>query len=1009
MPQHPRVSYLFRTALAAAAAVAIAVVGAVPADALNGVSTDPNDGVPRTTTPVTYTRFPAVQDPGLGSPAYFQPSWYDTDGRHIQAHGGDVVTATEGGQTVYYWYGEDRTNGYWNSPGVAAYRSTDLMNWTNLGDVLRTVQTPDELTSPYFDALYDTVDDGGQPRADRIAQLDYHLDTAQSSDHTAIFERPKVLHNERTGQWVMWWHSDGRTEPGGSTYARSMAGVAVSDSPTGPFRMVGAYRMPNRVDYTACSQWAVPGQARDMTVFQDAEGAAYIVYSSEENSSLYVARLDDDFTNVVRTTTTDTIAANQYSADGRYPYVLADGSAEAPVRGTDFQIVKECGYLEAPAMFTGDGLYNVIASGATGWNPNPQTYYTSESVLGTWRRGVVADDVDENTWYANMPEGGDGLLSVGDARRTTFGSQSTGLVNLGGGRYIYMGDRWNEGRSDSTYVWLPIVVGEGGRLQLHNPATEDPQRWAAGWDTSYWDDKGAGSGTWTVQDDRIPTRVVRGADVSSLLPTTVHVSAGGVVEDVPVTWSGLRTDQLGTHALVGVLAAGQGFTAGRTFERTVSVGAPGLANIAPSASVTASSRQDLAGGLTDGSTTGKAWDDWSGAGFPRDSTLDFAWTQPQTLNTVSVFAYKDGPGATWPSRVDVLYRDDAGQWVATTAGADIMQDPAAAAPRIDVDVSALPATTALRLRLRSTADTWQSIAEVQIWGTAPPLNVCTAEGTTVAASFSQTEWGAMPASFACDGRADTSWSTWTGLGYKDEVTFTLQSVDPHVLDQVRFTTTEGAIVGIHVAYRDPDGAWQNTDAVVPAIVAGAPVQVSFPPVRTSALRMTFHTPASYLKIPELVVPEAPAPTAVTVAPSSVTLRVGETSTLSAQVLPDVAPQAVAWASTDPTIAAVDGSGVVTARSPGTATVSARSATSPDVVGTVRVTVIPAETTGGGSTGGATGGVTVATGGSASPAADGQLAATGASGSLGAVLTGAALLAVGLLGAGALILLRRRAG
>ena len=102
------------------------------------------------------------------------------------------------------------------------------MNWENRGTALRSVQTPEELEQPYFDALYDTVDDAGVPRADRIAEIDYHLDTNQASPNTAIFERPKVLYNEKNDQWVMWWHSDGRITPGGSTYARSFAAVAVS-------------------------------------------------------------------------------------------------------------------------------------------------------------------------------------------------------------------------------------------------------------------------------------------------------------------------------------------------------------------------------------------------------------------------------------------------------------------------------------------------------------------------------------------------------------------------------------------------------------------------------------------------------------------------------------------------------------------------------------------------------------------------------------------------------------
>ena len=261
--------------------------------------------------PTTYTSYPAIQDPGSSAPDYFQPLWLDDNGAHIQAHGGQIVTAEEDGRTVYYWYGEDRSNGYYGSPGVHAYKSYDTVNWVDQGVVLRSVSDASELETEYFDALYDTVDDAGQPRTERIAELNYQLNTNDAAEYTTIFERPKVLFNESTGKWVLWWHSDGQTSPGGSMYARSMAGVAVSDSPTGPFKMTGVYRMPNRTDYKACISAAVPGQARDMTVFQDDDGTAYIVYSSEENRSLYIAELDASYTNVTHTTDSDRADAGQ--------------------------------------------------------------------------------------------------------------------------------------------------------------------------------------------------------------------------------------------------------------------------------------------------------------------------------------------------------------------------------------------------------------------------------------------------------------------------------------------------------------------------------------------------------------------------------------------------------------------------------------------------------------------------------------------------------------------------
>ncbi|KQQ03866.1 MULTISPECIES: glycoside hydrolase family 43 protein [unclassified Rathayibacter] len=850
-----------RSAGAAVAALLVAAllgVGAQPAAAA-GVVTDPNDGVPRTSSPPTYTDYPAVADPGLGAAGYFQPYWYDTDGRHIQAHGGQIVTVEEGGAQVQYWYGEDRTKGYWNSPGVAVYRSTDGHNWENRGTALRSVSTPDDLTAPYFDALYDTVDDAGQPRADRIAELDYHLDTTQSSPNTAIFERPKVLFNEKTGKWVMWWHSDGRTTPGGSTYARSMAGVAVSDSPTGPFTLQGVYRLYNRSNYQACTSSAVPGQARDMTVFQDEDGTAYISYSSEENYTLYVAKLDASFTNVERTTSTDTLNAHQYSADGKYPSVFADGKAGAPVRGTDFQIVKECGHLEAPAIFANGGTYYTIASGATGWAPNQQTYYTADSILGPWIRGVEKADANENVAYNAIPEGGDGRLSIGDARGTTFGSQSTNVLTLAPGKYVYMGDRWNDGASDSTYVWLPMTVGENGRLEMRNPAAEDPARWGTGWDASYWDDKGVGTGTWSVVDDRLPDTVRRNADVAAVLPATVSVTTGTGTRDVAVTWKPTGPAALGMLQVTGVLAADSEFATGRTFTRTIEVAEPGIANLAPGASLTVSSRSDLAPKLIDGDTEAKGWDDWSGSGYPRDSRLAFSWGSPQNLDSVTVHAFKDGATATWPSRIEVEYQVN-GAWTASSVSATLSQTATDAAPTVVLDLSSLPDTTGLRLHLTTTANTWQSIAEVQIWGTAPPVNVCRVKGAAVSASFSQTKWATLPAANACDGNVTTAWSTWTDGTFAGSADFTLTNTEAHRVSGLTFTNTEGTLASVSVAYRAADGTWKPTSAqnVAPA-ANGSLTTIPFTAVSATGLKLTFSTPNSYLKITEIVVPETAAP------------------------------------------------------------------------------------------------------------------------------------------------------
>ena len=226
----------------------------------------------------------------------FRPGepWLDTNGQVIQAHGGQVVAATdEAGERIWYWYGEDRTNRYHGSPGVHVYSSHDLYNWTDEGLALRAMETADQFeTDPYFVDLY-----AGYTDQERAAVY-RDLDTVQTDPavNPAIIERPKAIYNAGTGQWVMWIHADGPSATSNAQYAKANAGVAVSDSPTGPFRYIDSYRLHVAPPGEPNHQPDNPGMARDMNLFVDDDGTAYIIYSSEENYSLFISRLDSDYT-----------------------------------------------------------------------------------------------------------------------------------------------------------------------------------------------------------------------------------------------------------------------------------------------------------------------------------------------------------------------------------------------------------------------------------------------------------------------------------------------------------------------------------------------------------------------------------------------------------------------------------------------------------------------------------------------------------------------------------------
>jgi hypothetical protein len=211
-----------------------------------------------------------------------------------------------------------------------------------------------------------------------------------------VLERPKVIYNEKTGKFVMWLHVDSHD------YAMACAGVAVSDSPTGKFNYQGSLRPNNQM-------------SRDMTLFKDDDGKAYHIYSSEDNATMHVSQLSDDY----------------LKPSGKYVRIFVGLSREAP------------------AIFKYKKKYYLISSGCTGWSPNEARYAIADSILGNW------------TLMDNPCKGA-------NANKTFF-SQSSYILPVSGKKdsFIAIFDRWNKTNlKDSRYVWLPIEFdGEKMKIQ----------------------------------------------------------------------------------------------------------------------------------------------------------------------------------------------------------------------------------------------------------------------------------------------------------------------------------------------------------------------------------------------------------------------------------------------------------------------------------------------------------------------------------------------------------------
>lgn len=344
--------------------------------------------------------------------------WLDNNGRHINAHGGNIIKYGD----KFYWYGENRPyRGFTTEVGVEVYSSTDLKSWTDEGVALAVSE-----------------------------------EAGHDIERGCIMERPKVVYNAKTKKFVMLFH----LELKGRGYEAARVAFAQSDSPVGPFKFIRSLRTnagkwpfdmnkaqikaAMKTDASAWKNWWTPewraetekgmycwrdiqgGQmSRDMTVFIDDNGKAYHITSSQENLTLHVNELTDDYLDFT----------------GKYNMICPGGQNEAPC------IMKR------------NGKYWLICSGCTGWAPNEARMFVSKSIWGPWKQ-LSSPFQGANASYENFPA------------NKTFGAQGTYILDLKAlgmsgfcstSDYIFMADIWNPAHlSQSLHLWLPIKFASDG-------------------------------------------------------------------------------------------------------------------------------------------------------------------------------------------------------------------------------------------------------------------------------------------------------------------------------------------------------------------------------------------------------------------------------------------------------------------------------------------------------------------------------------------------------------------
>jgi len=289
----------------------------------------------------------------------------DTSGNVIHAHGGGMIQY--GG--YYYWYGEYRDNSN-KFLGVRCYRSADLINWEYRGEVLSPSSAP-ELAS-------------------------------------CNIERPKVMYNASTKEFVMWMHWEN-----GVHYGEARAAVAYCKTPDGKYTYLGSFRpfaSSGVIDHDR------PGyMSRDCNVFVDTDGKGYFISASNENMDLHLYELTPDYKGIA------SLKAKLFVGKQR----------------------------EAPCLIKRNGYYYLITSGCTGWDPNQAKYAYSRDLASGWSELY---NLGDSTTYKSQPTF---IMPVQGTKGTS---------------YLYMGDRWAGawgGKvNDSQYVWLPLIFRSDTVLEL---------------------------------------------------------------------------------------------------------------------------------------------------------------------------------------------------------------------------------------------------------------------------------------------------------------------------------------------------------------------------------------------------------------------------------------------------------------------------------------------------------------------------------------------------------------
>lgn len=134
---------------------------------------------------------------------------------------------------------------------------------------------------------------------------------------------------------------------------------------------------------------------------------------------------------------------------------------------------------------------------------------------------------------------------------------------------------------------------------------------------------------------------------------------------------------------------------------------------------------------------------------------------------------------------------------------------------------------------------------------------CRDSGATVTTSFHQTQYGSFPGALACDGDAQTSWSTWPGAADRPVDELTAEFPELRRFAAVEIDWVEAVPNSATVQYRTAGGDWVDAAPAVSGIELsgqGATSSVAFESgIETDALRLrvNYGLTGGYTKVSEL--------------------------------------------------------------------------------------------------------------------------------------------------------------